>query len=69
MLDIQSSKKIPINSVIITDRTRKEFGDINSLADSIALIGLLAYSEVSRNIVLYSSWKCGQFDHIVCASV
>ncbi len=45
MIDTQSSntntETIPIDSIIITDRTRKVFGDIDSLADSISSVGLL----------------------------
>ena len=41
MIDTQSSKAIPIGSIIINDRTRKDFGDINSLAESISSVGLL----------------------------
>ena len=43
-MNTQSSKTeqiIPIESIIIKDRTRKELGDINSLAESISSVGLL----------------------------
>jgi DNA modification methylase len=32
---------IPIDSIIVTDRTRKDFGDIKSLAESINTVGLM----------------------------
>jgi 16S rRNA G966 N2-methylase RsmD len=41
MIDTNSSRIISIDSIIVTDRTRKDFGDINSLAQSIASVGLL----------------------------
>ena len=42
MIDkLSSEQTIPIESIIIKDRTRKDFGDINSLADSISSVGLL----------------------------
>jgi 16S rRNA G966 N2-methylase RsmD len=39
--DILISRTISIESVKITDRTRKDHGDINSLAESISSVGLL----------------------------
>jgi 16S rRNA G966 N2-methylase RsmD len=41
MIDIPVSRTISIDSIIITDRTRKDHGDINSLAESISSVGLL----------------------------
>jgi hypothetical protein len=35
MTDRQPSEKIKISSIIITERTRKDLGDIASLAESI----------------------------------
>ena len=49
MIDTQSSKTIPIDSIIIRDRVRKEFGDINSLADSISSVGLLQPIVINEN--------------------
>ena len=41
MIDNPVSKIISIDSIIITDRTRRDHGDINSLAESISSVGLL----------------------------
>ena len=49
MNDIHSSKILPINSIIIRDRARKDFGDINSLADSISSVGLLQPIVINEN--------------------
>ena len=42
-------KTIPIDSIIITNRTRKEFGDINSLAESISAVELLQPIVINEN--------------------
>jgi 16S rRNA G966 N2-methylase RsmD len=42
-------REIPIDSIIITDRTRKDFGDINSLTDSISSVGLLQPIVINEN--------------------
>ena len=49
MINTQSSRTISIDSIIITDRTRKELGEINSLAESIALFGLLQPIVINEN--------------------
>ena len=41
--------EIPIDSIIIRDRTRKDFGDINPLAESISLVGLLQPVVINEN--------------------
>jgi ParB-like nuclease family protein len=43
LIDTYSLKRrvTPIGSIIVADMTRKEFGDINSLSDSISSVGLL----------------------------
>lgn len=41
MADKVLAEKIPIDSIIVTDRTRKDFGDIKSLAESINTVGLM----------------------------
>ena len=41
MTEEQLSKRIALDSIIVTDRTQKDFGDINSLAESISSVGLL----------------------------
>jgi ParB-like chromosome segregation protein Spo0J len=42
MIDkLSSGREIRIDSIIITDRTHKDFGDIDSLAESISTVGLL----------------------------
>ncbi len=42
-------EKILIDSVIITNRTRKDFGDIRSLAESISAVGLLQPIVINEN--------------------
>lgn len=50
MIDkLSSTRKIPIESIIITDRTRKDFGDIESLAESISAVGLLQPIVINEN--------------------
>jgi hypothetical protein len=49
MSDGHLSEKIPIDSVIITNRTRKDFGDIKSLAESISAVGLLQPIVINEN--------------------
>ena len=49
LIDEQLSEKISLDSVIITNRTRKDFGDINSLADSISAVGLLQPIVINEN--------------------
>jgi ParB-like chromosome segregation protein Spo0J len=41
LIEGQSSGGILIDSIIVLDRTRKDFGDIDSLAESIASVGLM----------------------------
>jgi 16S rRNA G966 N2-methylase RsmD len=41
MIELHPSKTIPIDSLIINDRIRKDLGNINSLAESITSVGLL----------------------------
>jgi ParB-like chromosome segregation protein Spo0J len=41
MTDEHQSEKIKIASVIITNRTRKDLGNIASLAESICSVGLM----------------------------
>src|SRR5918995_1280885 len=41
MIEMHPSKTIPIDSLIINDRIRKDLGNINSLAESISSVGLL----------------------------
>ena len=41
MADKVLAEGIPIDSIIVTDRTRKDFGDIKSLAESINTVGLM----------------------------
>ena len=51
-MNTQSSKTeqtIPIESIIIKDRTRKDFGNINSLAESISSVGLLQPIVINEN--------------------
>ncbi len=48
MNDKQFSK-IPIDSINITDRVRKDFGDIKSLAESISSVGLLQPIVINEN--------------------
>ena len=52
MMNTESSKTeqiIPIESILIRDRTRKHLGDINSLAESIASVGLLQPIVINEN--------------------
>ena len=49
MIDEQPAERIPINSIIVSDRTRKDFGDIKSLAESISLVGLLQPIVINEN--------------------
>ena len=49
MLDKCHSQKIPIDSIIITSRTRKDFGDIESLAESIPVVELLQPIVINEN--------------------
>ena len=41
--------EVPIDSVIITNRARKNFGDIKSLAESISAVGLLQPIVINEN--------------------
>ena len=43
------ARTIPIDSIIIRDRTRKDFGDINSLAESISSVGLIQPVVINEN--------------------
>jgi ParB family chromosome partitioning protein len=50
MIDkLSSTRKIPIESIIITDRTRKDFGDIDSLSESILTVGLMQPIVINEN--------------------
>jgi ParB family chromosome partitioning protein len=50
MTDKQSSPpKIRISSIIITDRTRKDLGNIDSLAESISSVGLMQPIVINEN--------------------
>jgi ParB family chromosome partitioning protein len=49
MFDEHLSEKIPIDSVTVINRTRKDFGDIKSLAESISAIGLLQPIVINEN--------------------
>ena len=49
MPDKCHSQKIPIDSIIITSRTRKDFGDIESLAESISIVVLLQSIVINEN--------------------
>jgi ParB-like nuclease domain len=49
LIDKGLSEKISLDSIIITDRTRKDFGDINSLAESISTVGLLQPIVINEN--------------------
>jgi ParB family chromosome partitioning protein len=44
-----SSPTIQISSIIITDRTRKDLGNINSLAESISSVGLMQPVVINEN--------------------
>lgn len=41
MIDEHQSQEIKISSIIITNRTRKDLGDITSLAESVCSVGLM----------------------------
>jgi 16S rRNA G966 N2-methylase RsmD len=49
LFDEHLLEKIPIDSIIITNRTRKDFGDIDSLAESISVVGLLQPMVINEN--------------------
>lgn len=49
LIDKGLSEKISFDSIIISDRTRKDFGDINSLAESIFSVGLLQPIVINEN--------------------
>jgi ParB family chromosome partitioning protein len=49
MIDEQLSDTILLSSIIITKRTRKDFGYIDSLAESISSIGLLQPIVINEN--------------------
>jgi ParB family chromosome partitioning protein len=49
MSDEHFSGKISLDSVIITNRTRKDFGDIKSLAENISAVGLLQPIVINEN--------------------
>ena len=49
MVDEQIVERISIDSVIVTSRTRKDFGDISSLAESISAVGLLQPIVINEN--------------------
>ena len=46
---LSSGKEMPINSIIITDRIRKDFGDLDSLAESISTVGLMQPILINEN--------------------
>jgi ParB/RepB/Spo0J family partition protein len=49
MTDSLQSKKMKISSIIITDRTRKDLGNIASLAESISSFGLMLPVVINEN--------------------
>jgi ParB family chromosome partitioning protein len=49
MIEDHLSQKIPIHSIIITERVRKDFGDIKSLGESISSVGLLQPIVINEN--------------------
>jgi hypothetical protein len=49
MFNEHLSEKISIDTVIIANRTRKDFGDIKSLAESISAVGLLQPIVINEN--------------------
>lgn len=50
MIDkLPSVRMISIDSIIITDRTRKDFGNIDSLAESISTVGLMQPIVINEN--------------------
>ena len=40
---------MPINSIIITNRIRKDIGDIDSLTESISTVGLMQPIVINEN--------------------
>lgn len=44
-----SAREIPINSINITYRTRKDYGDIDSLSESISTVGLMQPIVINEN--------------------
>ena len=65
MFNEQLSDKIPIDSVIITNRTRKEFRDIKSLAESSSAVGLLQPIVINENNELIDGQRSNQSLHSV----
>jgi hypothetical protein len=53
MIEEQLSERIALDSIIVTDRTRKEFRDISSLVDSMSSVGLLQPLNIA--VILCSS--------------
>lgn len=49
MTDKVLAERMPIDSIIVTDRTRKDFGDIKSLAESINTVGLMQPIVITEN--------------------
>ena len=49
MIDEQTVYRIPIDSIIIKGRVRKDFGDIKSLAEGISSVGLLQPIVINEN--------------------
>ena len=49
MFNEHLSEKISIDSVVITNRTRNDYGDIKSLAESISAVGLLQPIVINEN--------------------
>jgi hypothetical protein len=49
MVDEQIVERIPIDSVVAKDRIRNDFGDIDSLADSISSVGFLQPIVINEN--------------------
>ena len=49
------AERIPIDSVIVTNRTRKDVGNINSLAESINTVGLMQPIVINENNELVES--------------
>ena len=49
MINCLQKESVPIDSIIISDRTRKDFGDIDSLAESISTVGLLQPIVINEN--------------------
>jgi DNA modification methylase len=46
---LSSTREISIESIIITNRTRKDFGDIDSLSESISTVGLMQPIVINEN--------------------